>query len=43
MPQIYNARRWGAKIDDLPCTLAAVSACEAHPAFQAAHPDMHTP
>jgi len=43
MPQVYNARRWGAEIDDLPHTLAAVSACEAHPAFQAAHPDRHRP
>ncbi len=43
MPQVYNARRWGAEIDDLPCTMAAVSACEVHPAFQAAHPDHHKP
>jgi len=43
MPQVYNARRWGAEIDDLPCTMAAVAACEAHPAFQAAHPDNHKP
>ena len=43
MPQVYNARRWGAEIDDLPRTMAVVRACEAHPAFQAAHPDMHPP
>ena len=43
MPQVYNARRWGAEIDDLPHTMAAVAACEAHPAFQAAHPDQHQP
>jgi maleylacetoacetate isomerase len=43
MPQVYNARRWGAEIDDLPHTMAAVTACEAHPAFQAAHPDQHQP
>lgn len=43
MPQVYNARRWGAQIDDLPRTMAAVAACEAHPAFQAAHPDRHQP
>lgn len=43
MPQVYNALRWGAEIDDLPRTMAAVTACEAHPAFQAAHPDQHQP
>ena len=43
MPQVYNARRWEARIDDLPRTMAAVAACEAHPAFQAAHPDNHAP
>ena len=43
MPQIYNARRWGAYIDDLPKTMAAVAACEGHAAFQAAHPDQHQP
>ena len=43
MPQVYNARRWGAKINDLPHTMTAVSACETHPAFQAAHPDNHKP
>lgn len=39
MPQIYNARRWGIDIDDLPCLSAAADACAAHPAFYAAHPD----
>lgn len=43
MPQVYNARRWGAEIEDLPHTMAAVSACEAHPAFIAAHPDQNQP
>lgn len=43
MPQVYNARRWGAGIDDLPRVMAAVRACEAHPAFQAAHPDRWKP
>ncbi len=43
MPQVYNARRWGAEIEDLPHTMAAVAACEAHPAFQAAHPDQNKP
>ena len=43
MPQVYNARRWGAEINDLPRTMAAVAACEAHPAFAAAHPDEWQP
>ncbi|QBF33656.1 maleylacetoacetate isomerase [Thalassococcus sp. S3] len=43
MPQVYNARRWGAQIDDLPRTMAVVASCEAHPAFQAAHPDRWQP
>ncbi len=43
MPQVYNARRWGAQIDDLPRTMSVVTACEAHPAFQAAHPDQWQP
>lgn len=43
MPQVYNARRWGAEIEDLPHTMSAVAACEAHPAFQAAHPDNNQP
>jgi maleylacetoacetate isomerase len=43
MPQVYNARRWGAQIDDLPRVMAVVGSCEAHPAFIAAHPDAHAP
>ncbi|GAA6194178.1 maleylacetoacetate isomerase [Phaeobacter sp. NW0010-22] len=43
MPQIYNARRWGADISDLPRVLAVESACAAHPAFAAAHPDQCQP
>lgn len=43
MPQVYNARRWGAQIDDLPRTMAAVGSCEAHPAFVAAYPDAVKP
>ncbi len=43
LPQVYNARRWGVKIDDLPRIMTAVAACEAHPAFVAAHPDAVAP
>jgi len=39
MPQVFNCRRWGAEIDDLPRTMEAAAACEALPAFQAAHPE----
>ena len=43
MPQIYNARRWGVQIDDLAHVMGVVAACEAHPAFEAAHPDRNAP
>lgn len=43
MPQIYNARRWGSPVDDLPRVMTAVAACEAHPAFAAAYPDRVKP
>ncbi|MEP2715807.1 maleylacetoacetate isomerase [Pseudophaeobacter sp.] len=44
MPQLYNARRWGADISDMPRILAVEEACAAHPAFAKAHPDaVNTP
>lgn len=43
MPQMYNARRWEVPLDGLPRTLAVETACAAHPAFAAAHPDRHAP
>lgn len=39
LPQVYNARRWGVEIDDLPRIMGVVAACEAHPAFVAAYPE----
>lgn len=39
MPQLYNARRWGADFSDMPRITAIEEACAAHPAFAAAHPD----
>ena len=39
MPQIFNANRWGAKIDDMKRINAIVDACNDLPAFQKAHPD----
>ncbi|MEY8829947.1 maleylacetoacetate isomerase [Sedimentitalea sp. XS_ASV28] len=43
MPQVYNARRWGVGIDDLPRVTAVEAACAAHPAFAAAFPDACKP
>lgn len=43
MPQLYNARRWGAGFDDCPRIIALEAACAAHPAFAAAHPDAVKP
>ncbi len=43
MPQMYNARRWGVDVSDLPRILAVEAACGEHPAFAAAHPDQHAP
>jgi maleylacetoacetate isomerase len=39
MPQIYNAKRWGADYSACPRIKAVEAACEIHPAFIAAHPD----
>ncbi len=43
MPQIYNAIRWGADHSDCPRITGVVEACNAHPAFTAAHPDKVKP
>lgn len=42
-PQLYNADRWGADYGDCANILRAKAACDAHPAFQAAHPDSVRP
>ena len=39
IPQIYSARRFNVDLDAFPRLLAIEAAAEAHPAFQAAHPD----
>ena len=39
IPQLYNALRWGVNFDDCERILSVKKACDAHPAFQAAHPD----
>ena len=39
IPQLYNADRWGAPLDEMPRIRAIRAACDALPAFAAAHPD----
>lgn len=39
MPQIYNAKRWGADYAACSRIKAVEDACKNHPAFIAAHPD----
>lgn len=39
VPQVYNARRWNVPLDAFPRVRAIAEACEALPAFAAAHPD----
>ena len=43
IPQLYNARRWAVDLSDMPRLLAVEGACSKHPAFAAAHPDLHAP
>lgn len=39
VPQLYSARRFGVSLDSFPRLRAIEAACEAVPAFPAAHPD----
>ena len=39
IPQLYSARRFGIDIGEFPRLAAVEQACQALPAFQAAHPD----
>jgi len=39
VPQLYNARRFGADVSHFPTLLRVEAACLALPAFQVAHPD----
>ena len=43
MPQLYNARRWEVDLSACERILAIEENCNAHPAFQAAHPDKFAP
>ncbi|MBO9397680.1 maleylacetoacetate isomerase [Shimia sp. R9_2] len=43
IPQLYNAARWEVDTRDLPRIHAVATACAAHPAFAAAHPDQLRP
>lgn len=39
VPQLYNGRRFGCDLGDLPTLLRIEAACRKHPAFAEAHPD----
>ncbi|MBP8145722.1 MAG: maleylacetoacetate isomerase [Inhella sp.] len=39
VPQVYNAERWGARIEALTEVLRINQRCLAHPAFASTHPD----
>lgn len=43
VPQVYNAKRWGADISEMPHIDRIVAKCTEWPAFQAAHPDAVRP
>jgi maleylacetoacetate isomerase len=43
MPQLYNARRWGADFSDCPRILAVEQELAAHPAFDKARPEAVQP
>ena len=43
VPQVYNARRWGADIGDLERVLDISGRCEAMDVFSRAHPDNFKP
>lgn len=38
VPQVFNARRYNADLNDYPTIVRIDAACNEHPAFQAAHP-----
>ena len=43
VPQVYNAKRWGAELSDLPLLNAICDHCAGVEAFAAAHPDQVGP
>ena len=43
VPQLYNARRWGVALDDMPRLVAVEEACLSLPAFAAAAPEAVRP
>ncbi|MFM7334731.1 MAG: maleylacetoacetate isomerase [Tabrizicola sp.] len=43
IPQVYNARRWGVDLAQMPRTTAIAEALDLLPAFRAAHPDKVKP
>ena len=43
IPQLYNARRWDTDYQECTKIRSIETACAAHPAFAAAHPDQIKP
>ena len=43
VPQVYNMRRWGVRVDNLERVAAIVPKLEQIEEFAAAHPDLHKP
>ncbi|MDA9639683.1 maleylacetoacetate isomerase [SAR116 cluster bacterium] len=43
IPQLYNARRWGVALNDMPRLVAIDAACRDLPAFKAAAPEADQP
>ena len=43
VPQVYNMRRWGVRVDNLERVAAIVAKLEQIEEFAAAHPDLHKP
>lgn len=39
VPQVYSAERYSVDLSPYPAIAAVAARCDAHPAFQAAHPD----
>jgi len=39
VPQLYSTRRFGIDLGEYPSLLRIEATCQAHPAFEAAHPD----
>jgi len=43
VPQVYNARRWGVDLSEMPCVVEIDRRCSELAAFRDAHPDLAKP